>query len=192
MCGEQLKRIDESAPPQGSPPRVRGTGRPPVNTSYHKRITPACAGNRTFSPTTQVGRRDHPRVCGEQRSLPRWRHGGGGSPPRVRGTARGSWHIHGLLRITPACAGNRSHFFRAIVSPPDHPRVCGEQGPDGLFCGTMGGSPPRVRGTGARRALLWYDEGITPACAGNSLRVRACDRHPQDHPRVCGEQLQKL
>ena len=71
-----------------------------------------------------------------------------GSPPRVRGTDRTSGGVHIHRRITPACAGNSSPVSRRMKSPPDHPRVCGEQpgAPDQRGQGI--GSPPRVRGTG--------------------------------------------
>ena len=55
-------------------------------------ITPACAGNSFDKSAHFPGRKDHPRVCGEQDMLI-----GGlldilGSPPRVRGTACGGSH----------------------------------------------------------------------------------------------------
>jgi len=86
VCGEQ-----ECAPPtshlvEGSPPRVRGTGKKVCKVSHDGRITPACAGNRVCQDDRRNGARDHPRVCGEQP----WPDGDKGtrqgSPPRVRGT----------------------------------------------------------------------------------------------------------
>ena len=50
------------------------------------------------------------------------------------------------------------------------------------------GSPPRVRGTGARPPWLLAVTGITPACAGNSAHRSGSWGHMEDHPRVCGEQ----
>ena len=66
VCGEQGGLFMRRDTGEGSPPRVRGTGRPPVNTSYHKRITPACAGNSAMQAFADKVDRDHPRVCGEQ------------------------------------------------------------------------------------------------------------------------------
>ena len=70
-----------------------------------------------------------------------------GSPPRVRGTVASVIAMAGDERITPACAGNRSHPASCSDLPWDHPRVCGEQ----IAClgsfARIAGSPPRVRGT---------------------------------------------
>ena len=70
----------------------------------------------------------------------------------------------------------------------DHPRVCGEQLAIPTTCSQVAGSPPRVRGTVLRRNPGNPDQGITPACAGNSGRRPGPGRHYLDHPRVCGEQ----
>ena len=50
------------------------------------------------------------------------------------------------------------------------------------------GSPPRVRGTGVAQAQEELNRGITPACAGNSSKVKPWSLFSSDHPRVCGEQ----
>ena len=89
-------------------------------------------------------------MCGEQRSMLRFRMGLVGSPPRVRGTdGRGRGYGDGK-RITPACAGNRLLLSGCAGAKGDHPRVCGEQ----IMMVSPGskatGSPPRVRGTDQR------------------------------------------
>ena len=70
-----------------------------------------------------------------------------GSPPRVRGTVFSSSTITTLIRITPACAGNRPSLRRKPLTFLDHPRVCGEQHYDAGRRTLYIGSPPRVRGT---------------------------------------------
>ena len=53
--------------------------------------------------------------------------------------------------------------------------MCGEQGrlqPPGTH---SIGSPPRVRGTAQVDSLTWFEEGITPACAGNSTTTCTFD-----------------
>ena len=50
------------------------------------------------------------------------------------------------------------------------------------------GSPPLARGTGGLSPLLYRGFRITPACAGNSLPGVTPAEHPQDHPRLRGEQ----
>ena len=109
----------------------------------------------------------------------------------MRGTVASKSVSRRLLRITPACAGNSADGAQGPAGTTDHPRVCGEQARLALYPKGCRGSPPRVRGTGARRALLWYDEGITPACAGNRSFAEGYTAESEDHPRVCGEQTKK-
>ena len=167
VCGEQSKAAFSAARIWGSPPRVRGTA--PRNGAKHLtaritpacagnsyitnrirtaiRITPACAGNSSVSPPCAACRRDHPRVCGEQRYFPITLSISPGSPPRVRGTASIFWRRLPGSRITPACAGNSRFKSLRRRSLRDHPRVCGEQNLPGSLRLTRKGSPPRVRGT---------------------------------------------
>ena len=113
----------------------------------------------------------------------------GGSSPRVRGTVRYSNLAEPYAGIIPACAGNRvssllrSFFFR------DHPRVCGEQIRREKIDSLKKGSSPRVRGTVFPTLNFFKDEGIIPACAGNSLNHTLKHLSNGDHPRVCGEQF---
>ena len=72
-------------------------------------------------------------------------------------------------RITPACAGNRYTHCYPLTKIKDHPRVCGEQASVKAFNLHMGGSPPRVRGTGIFGTWWKMYLRITPACAGNSF-----------------------
>ena len=50
-----------------------------------------------------------------------------GSPPLARGTEKEAESTGSLLRITPACAGNRDFFFKVLCVIWDHPRLRGEQ-----------------------------------------------------------------
>ena len=131
VCGEQSKAAFSAARIWGSPPRVRGTA--PRNGAKHLtaritpacagnsyitnrirtaiRITPACAGNSSVSPPCAACRRDHPRVCGEQRYFPITLSISPGSPPRVRGTVQNISNDFKTGRITPACAGNSVLVF---------------------------------------------------------------------------------
>ena len=127
VCGEQVVLPETVIDAVGSPPRVRGTDYFQRVMPATTRITPACAGNRRMDTSCWMGRRDHPRVCGEQ--LFRYQEISGklGSPPRVRGTAFPSGSGWRLRRITPACAGNSIVTSPHIRPSGDHPRVCGEQ-----------------------------------------------------------------
>ena len=113
-----------------------------------------------------------------------------GSPPRVRGT---DTHIVIRLRksrITPACAGNRQSSIQTVALLRDHPRVCGEQLSASELLFPIKGSPPRVRGTDTKTGKAMWNCRITPACAGNSKLLLYHFLATEDHPRVCGEQVQ--
>ena len=51
------------------------------------------------------------------------------------------------------------------------------------------GSPPRVRGKLIDCRFEFAGVRITPACAGKTGRTAQGKGEPQDHPRVCGENL---
>ena len=152
------------------------------------RITPACAGNSEGSASFDGSAKDHPRVCGEQRTTGRRNPQEVGSPPRVRGTEKSQAFARRDFRITPACAGNSRSIRLSWCCWQDHPRVCGEQ--ETLVCQPPKGkgSPPRVRGTEDSLFLLLLITRITPACAGNSTHGLHMGEKVADHPRVCGEQ----
>ncbi len=116
--------------------------------------------------------RDHPRVCGEHLEIFKQR--------RQR------------LGSSPACAGNTSNALNSTVTDKDHPRVCGEHAKHCTFMVYMSGSSPRVRGTLLTSWGLSEDNGIIPACAGNTSRSDGATRGLGDHPRVCGEHTEDL
>ena len=131
-------------------------------------------------------------MCGEQEAPAPSPYLRIGSPPRVRGTVSFEMAAAHVGGITPACAGNRlrTNFIR--LPKRDHPRVCGEQQPEGAVPARGQGSPPRVRGTVDDLRLGGGKAGITPACAGNSWRQSCSWCCSKDHPRVCGEQRNLL
>ena len=172
VCGEQVFLLSSFGFYKGSPPRVRGTGKPAARNLWAARITPACAGNRCVDLRRKPRQRDHPRVCGEQFGDGAPVLGEAGSPPRVRGTGLSSPCLAPASRITPACAGNSRCRVLVSVAAQDHPRVCGEQRSWTGCSGPGRGSPPRVRGTDGRADGGLVGTGITPACAGNSIHLR--------------------
>ena len=54
------------------------------------------------------------------------------------------------------------------------------------------GSPPRMRGKGSGTLPHYDHQGITPACAGKSLKLSSRTTGRRDHPRVCGEKRVQL
>ena len=70
--------------------------------------------------------------------------------------------------------------------------MCGEN--VGLMAVTYEtkGSPPRVRGKLAGSPDSFCSCRITPACAGKTVASKGKTRCKRDHPRVCGENTERL
>ena len=132
-------------------------------------ITPAYAGKTLYSIARLSRVQDHPRVCGENRSLKTSLFKNIGSPPRMRGKL-GEWEQRKpIYRITPAYAGKTVSQGFLYSHCPDHPRVCGEN-PLCLFCKTAAlGSPPRMRGKLNPNVRSKIPVRITPAYAGKTF-----------------------
>ena len=187
MCGEKQSFAQVVVQVVGSPPRMRGTDIGHSRTRQKLRITPACAGKRPARPGYAHNRRDHPRMCGEKYIKVGDAAVALGSPPHVRG--KGVKHRDGRVRvgITPACAG-KSHTGRFPArSAWDHPRMCGEKNLVFSVNSKKVGSPPHVRGKGAKITARRRSIGITPACAGKSDHGLFVRTLAGDHPRMCGE-----
>ena len=54
------------------------------------------------------------------------------------------------------------------------------------------GSPPRVRGKLRNDKPVYAEIGITPACAGKTIRRLGLFPDKLDHPRVCGENFMRM
>ena len=155
-------------------------------------ITPAYAGKRRSSFPAPWCWRDHPRVCGEKQAAVALPQPVLGSPPRMRGKVVLSSENPLCRGITPAYAGKSRSSARPHHSHRDHPRACGEKTEYRALVTAHQGSPPRMRGKVFIGQVCIAPKGITPACAGKSLRP---DNNPStswDHPRVCGEKTKKI
>ena len=107
----------------------------------------------------------------------------------MRGTREGHRHLQGRTGIIPAYAGNTLSICSRLISPGDHPRVCGEHGNIELIEIVHLGSSPRMRGTRTGLGLACRPCGIIPAYAGNTVTLSAMHEAYWDHPRVCGEHI---
>ena len=152
-------------------------------------ITPAYAGKSNDHSCISVWNGDHPRVCGEKKSLHSVPVVRVGSPPRMRGKERGSVCSSYFARITPAYAGKSEKVNGAGNSFQDHPRVCGEKVSSTSPMKCLKGSPPRMRGKGSLVCPFCSRSGITPAYAGKRFIGQSPQDYTGDHPRVCGEKL---
>ena len=73
----------------------------------------------------------------------------------------------------------------------DHPRTCGENRKIKSACLVNSGSPPHLRGKHKGLTLDNFVKRITPAPAGKTLLGREVVTCGEDHPRTCGENLNK-
>ena len=187
MCGEHDLAYSRAVYGQGSSPRVRGTLWALQLADRKRGIIPACAGNTYGSTYEQAAVGDHPRVCGEHTGIIRRLRIGEGSSPRVRGTPPVVPPAVGRIGIIPACAGNTAGVTVLTRLCGDHPRVCGEHIDKAANMLADRGSSPRVRGTQWCAELHRDEDGIIPACAGNTATRWRTSYGNEDHPRVCGE-----
>ena len=93
-----------------------------------------------------------------------------GSPPLARGIPRVRCLLGPVIGITPACAGNTTGSLRASRRSRDHPRLRGEYQVADWRRNNSQGSPPLARGILRCTPLQARRLGITPACAGNTLK----------------------
>ena len=69
--------------------------------------------------------------------------------------------------------------------------MCGEKRQDIAVSVTLAGSPPHVRGKDADPVIERAVQGITPACAGKSHAGCGYGPGQGDHPRMCGEKMER-
>ena len=89
----------------GSPPRMRGKPSHIRQARQLRRITPADAGKTSTSSASSTPNTDHPRGCGENKSVLSVSYSKAGSPPRMRGKLLQEVGKHINHGITPADAG---------------------------------------------------------------------------------------
>ena len=170
-CGEKQSLFPVPVRAAGSPPRMRGKGRPLDTAEDISRITPAHAGKSQLVNAWESLHWDHPRACGEKPPGSRVYIALLGSPPRMRRKVLSTTAFHEFDGITPAHAGKSSRSSLSGTFCWDHPRACGEK-PDSLRCRTYPlGSPPRMRGKVSNNSRAICVSGITPAHAGKRVSL---------------------
>ena len=126
VCGENESTQDWPKIEEGSSPRVRGKPDVMIEAPSDLGLIPACAGKTSRSASTAFEARAHPRVCGENSTMPGRVLEEAGSSPRVRGKLPSPPAVALGCRLIPACAGKTSRWMRTTRAWRAHPRVCGE------------------------------------------------------------------
>ena len=169
MRGEYKLLKENKEYDKGSPPLARGILMHSQSGNRYPGITPACAGNTIINRCSCDIDRDHPRLRGEYIREKRCVKCQLGSPPLARGIHTSTLYVIVGLRITPACAGNTLFYYNQPHITEDHPRLRGEYEPDWKRSMPIWGSPPLARGIHKSSAFRPTLNGITPACAGNTI-----------------------
>ena len=187
MCGEHIVKHVRPCSKRGSSPHVRGARIPSQRQGRLSGIIPACAGSTPTWVRLCASNGDHPRMCGEHRSIVGIGVACQGSSPHVRGALL---HLRVDARdrgIIPACAGSTHHESDGADDERDHPRMCGEHFQTKRARIRLSGSSPHVRGAPHLMAELRGQSGIIPACAGSTALISINSPVSRDHPRMCGE-----
>ena len=171
VCGENKCVTTAASLKVGSSPRVRGKLLNGHLMAAFVGLIPACAGKTRLLRHPARRRPAHPRVCGENSSLPVCQFLLPGSSPRVRGKHAVAAEAEGLVGLIPACAGKTASESAANPRTTAHPRVCGENSGPEFRCSRRTGSSPRVRGKRAPDGRPVSLRGLIPACAGKTLRT---------------------
>ena len=150
-------------------------------------IIPAYAGNTRLTCRADAMKWDHPRICGEHRTMTPIRPLARGSSPHMRGTPVSHYSNSGRHGIIPAYAGNTGSVLPAMRRYRDHPRICGEHEDQTPLLVWTRGSSPHMRGTLGHIREADFHAGIIPAYAGNTTHFTSISPRIKDHPRICGE-----
>ena len=152
-----------------------------------QRITPAYAGTTHDRKVVLEPVWDHPRLCGDHRTMRDTMDVTTGSPPLMRGPLCAFLECPRDIGITPAYAGTTSTAPLGWSRCKDHPRLCGDHSSVPYCPDTWVGSPPLMRGPHVLAQDIRAVRRITPAYAGTTCAGARYPRGPTDHPRLCGD-----
>ena len=172
---------------RGSSPRGRGKLGTPTVGVIKIGLIPAWAGKTRAQLRRRPSGRAHPRVGGEN-------SGGSlgicyllGSSPRGRGKLSRDRIKTTHPGLIPAWAGKTQPHTQGITVFRAHPRVGGENLPDGVPVRGEAGSSPRGRGKPGQDRGRSLVPGLIPAWAGKTQPIQAESHGKGAHPRVGGE-----
>ena len=146
VCGENPVLVRWNSSQTGTSPRMRGKLNHGGTVRQRNRNIPAYAGKTHRSLRRLRRRSEHPRVCGENRSVSRRFASFAGTSPRMRGKPQRQPAVRLIRRNIPAYAGKTSFPGKQAGAAPEHPRVCGENPSRVAATRPTQGTSPRMRG----------------------------------------------
>ncbi len=186
-CGENVIGVQRFDSALGSSPRMRGKQSVCKDGDKATGLIPAHAGKTWKQFRCMRESRAHPRACGENDALSRFRGDVSGSSPRMRGkhSQRGIERTDN--RLIPAHAGKTRGEAGRSGKAPAHPRACGENRHRTKTVTPMLGSSPRMRGKHRAITEHTHKAGLIPAHAGKTTLFAPVKGSEEAHPRACGE-----
>ena len=168
VCGENIPASLPHTVFPGSSPRMRGKRSRRCRSIPSRRLIPAYAGKTAGVMGIMLMPWAHPRVCGENIMVIILACPPMGSSPRMRGKRTEASQAAASPRLIPAYAGKTTSPYSSWYASRAHPRVCGENAPNGVKNFADGGSSPRMRGKLLRAATGGRYRGLIPAYAGKT------------------------
>ena len=176
----------------GSPPHTRGRSVVGMIPDLPRGFTPAYAGKIYVRAQNYKGGQVHPRIRGEDYDRPVNHLRASGSPPHTRGRLYSRCIGSLCRRFTPAYAGKIVSFPVSDCFLWVHPRIRGEDYFNDLNENFVVGSPPHTRGRSAFKEPKKFGVRFTPAYAGKILVKRNVIKIVQVHPRIRGEDQNRM
>ena len=153
---------------------------------------PAYAGKTQSGLSGCCRMSEHPRVCGENLEGKTITESLAGTSPRMRGKLTGSCERKHRGGNIPAYAGKTILSRTKLKGGREHPRVCGENAKTKIFPVTLAGTSPRMRGKLISAHGCHGKIRNIPAYAGKTMPYEPLIPAPEEHPRVCGENVAGL
>ena len=130
----------------GTSPRMRGKLPELAKLFMQLGNIPAYAGKTRDSVLNGPGKKEHPRVCGENFGKAFGNATNRGTSPRMRGKLMLLAVVALNVRNIPAYAGKTPPTGLSKKAPTEHPRVCGENVSKQTNVRVSVGTSPRMRG----------------------------------------------